>query len=123
MVFVVALASCGGGADSAAGDTESFCSALGALDEVESDIDDLNAFVDGLIRVDEAAPDEIADDTSTLRQFIERSAEISELGADEQAAAIEEFGALQTDFDAAVNNVEDYARSNCPDLDEGFFGS
>ena len=126
MAFVVALAACGGGSasdDAPARGTESFCSALGALEDVESDLDNAEPFVDGLVRIEDAAPDEIVDDASTVRQFIERSAEIGRLGADEQAQAIEEFGALQGDFDVAVKNVEDYARSNCPDLDESFFGS
>ncbi len=126
--LVGALAACGGVSDSDPGDsatggTESFCSALAALEDIESDIDNPDPFVEGLVRVEDAAPEDIADDTSTVRQVIERSGEISKLDAEDQAAAIEEFATLQAGFDAAAKNVEDYARLNCPDLEESFFGS
>jgi hypothetical protein len=121
--LVGALAACDGGADSDSGGTESFCSALAALEDIETDIDNPDPFVEGLVRVEDAAPDEIADDTSTVRQVIERGGEINKLDAEDQAAAIEEFGTLQAGFEVAAKNVEDYARSNCPDLEESFFGS
>jgi hypothetical protein len=126
--LVAALTACGGGADSDAGDsaaggTESFCSALAALGDIESDIENPDPFVEGLVRVEDAAPDEIADDASTVRQVVERSGEISKLDAEDQVAAIEEFGTLQAGFEAATKNVEDYARLNCPDLGASFFNS
>lgn len=117
------VASCGGSDDAAGGDVESFCSALAVLEDIDTSGEDIDPFVEGLRDVDDAAPAEVAGDTAQLLLFIERSAEISNLTGDEQLAALEEFDGLEADFDAAASNFEDYARANCPDLEESFFGS
>ncbi|MFK7916614.1 MAG: hypothetical protein AB8G14_00935 [Ilumatobacter sp.] len=119
----LAVASCGASDATEAGDVESFCASLAALEEIDTASEDIEPFVDGLRDVDSAAPAVIASDTAQLLSFIERSAEISGLPGDEQAAAIAEFATLQADFDEAAINVEDYARANCPDLEASFFGS
>lgn len=123
--LVGSLAACGGEADSEDSGADAFCAALAALDEIESSDSEseTDPFVDGLVTLDDAAPDEIADDTATVRRVIERSAEINELAPEEQEAAVAEFASQQEAFDTATKNIEDYARSNCPDLDESFFDS
>ncbi len=119
VLAVVGLTACGG--DAAPAEAQEFCSALKTIEELEDD--SAEAFAEALARADAVAPDEVADDTAFLVMFIELGASMGDLPAEEQAAAIDEFGAMQPEFDAALVAVEDYAKPNCPDLEDSFFQS
>ena len=119
VLAVVYLTGCGG--DEAPEEARAFCSALKTIEELEDDGQE--AFAEALVSVDEVAPPEVADDTAFLVTFIEFGTEIGGLPAEKQETALEEFSAMQPQFDAALVAVEDYAKSNCPNLEESFFGS
>jgi len=120
VLAVVWLTGCGG--EKMPAEAREFCSALKTVEELEVDATTVDAFADALVQVNAVAPADVADDTAALVSFIERSTAIGELPAEEQSAAIEDLAGQQSDFDAAVAGVEGYARENCPDLQESFFG-
>lgn len=110
------------GGGEAGGSSEEFCTALEEADSqagVGTDVDATVAVFEG---IDEAAPAEISEATGALLDFFARGAEIAELPEEERADAALEFAELEQDFTEATEQIETYARENCDNLGDDFFG-
>lgn len=99
VVLCLAFAACGSG-----GDETAFCDSIVALntfDRETATVEDMRGLVDDLV---EAAPDEIADEAVTFGEGMQ------DLTAGDFASAADPA------FEAAANEINDYATDNCSEL-------
>ncbi len=109
------------GSGASDGEASEFCLALEELNE--SSPADQQTFADGFVDLADAAPDEVSDATATLRDFFMAAADAAELPAGEVEAALEELSVREAEFTEATEQIEEYARANCDNLGEDFYGT
>ena len=113
----------GSASDGSGGDAEEFCVALADAQAQVTSAAGPQDVADAFRGIADVAPDEISDATDRLIDFIEQGAAISSLPEAEQSDAIAAVSAQEADYTAAAGEVETYARENCANLDDSFFGS
>ena len=100
-----------------------FCAALADANEQIDAGASPQEVIETFRAIDEAAPEAIQGATSQLVEFVDQAARILELPPEEQQQAFEDMGDVEAEFEAAGQEIEDFARDACPGLDDSFFGA
>jgi hypothetical protein len=117
---VLTLAACGSDDGGAGGSTGAFCDEMASLAASGDDTSDAENLA-ALQSVADAAPSEISDEMDQLVDAFEKLQSFDPEAASEEEMA--DFMALASDLDEPSARIEEYAKENCPDLPDDFFGS
>ena len=119
-VSALTLAACDGDSDSSGSNTDAFCEEITALAGSGDDTTEEEG-LEAFRSIADVAPDEISDEMDQLVEAFEQLQTFDPEAASEDEIA--EFVAIAEGLDEASSTVEQFARDNCPDLPDDFFGT